>query len=115
MLAAAAAAAPREAVGFLFGEGEGLTLKLVRNHAVGATAFEMDEREVAELFAAEGRAPAALFHSHPTDVAAPSTLDMACAAHWPGLCHVIVSLAYGPRLKCWRIFAGQALPEPVEA
>lgn len=114
MLAAAADTAPREAVGFLFGEGDRLELRLVGNRAEGDAAFEMDEREVAELFAAEGRAPAALFHSHPTDVASPSTLDMACAEHWPGLCHVIVSLAYGPRLKCWRIFAGQALPEPVE-
>jgi proteasome lid subunit RPN8/RPN11 len=132
------AALPREAVGFVFGHREtppdrvrAERLIPLQNIAESNEMFQLDAHEVAEVLAAYPASrtqsasrmqsgprtlpasPLALFHSHPNDIAAPSTLDVRGAAGWTDLLHLILSLKDRPTLRCFRIFDGQVLPERI--
>lgn len=121
LIAAGRAALPGEAVGFLFGEAGRApdaharveSFVPLRNIADSLEAFRLDAAEVAAVLAASKAPPLALFHSHPTDVAAPSTADVRGAEGWTGLLHLILSLRDRPNMRCWRIFDGQVLPEGI--
>lgn len=54
-----------------------------------------------------------VFHSHPTDSAAPSRTDLANVGLWEGRPYLILSRATG-ELAAWRIRAGAAEPLPLE-
>ena len=86
MLAAAAAAYPREACGVLLGEGSRITraVETTNIHPEPATHFEIDPQALidAHRAARSGDGPQVIgyFHSHPAGPPAPSATDRACAA-----------------------------------
>lgn len=113
MTAAARAALPREAVGLVFGShDDAREFHPLSNVADEETSFRIDDAEF--LAATAGRSPLAFFHSHPTDLAVPSTLDIAGATAWPAARHLIFAFRPEETLRCWRIFDGQVMPEPIE-
>lgn len=101
--------APLEAVGVLFDADDFVVL---RNAAESAVRFAICAEEFENLV--RGRDPVAFFHTHPTDLPAPSTLDFEGAKDWPHVNHLILALNPKPVLRCWRLFDGQAMPEPIE-
>jgi proteasome lid subunit RPN8/RPN11 len=121
LFAAGNAALPGEAVGFVFGgprdavcaDARAERYVPLRNIADSPEAFRLDAEEVAAVLAASTTPPLALFHSHPTDLPAPSTADVRGAEGWTDLLHLILSLRDRPNIRCWRIFDGQVLPEGV--
>ncbi len=113
MIAAARSARPREAVGIIAGNNpDPLRFIPLLNLAAEEGSFRIDEAEFARL--ARSVRIQAFFHSHPTDIAAPSTLDIAGARDWPDALHFIYAFQPEECLKCWRIFDGQVMPEPIE-
>lgn len=103
------AALPREATGVLFGHDQFVPL---RNVSPDPFSFAIDPDEFEHVVA--DRVPTAFFHTHPTDIAAPSVKDQDGASEWPEVRHLILSLKDRPELRCWRIFEGQVMPEPLE-
>lgn len=123
LIAAGRAALPREAVGLIFPSTDVIEngtasfhaghLHLLENLSESHESFRLDPVEFASVIARYARPPLALFHSHPTDIAAPSTADVHGADGWTRLLHLILSLRDDPKLACWRIFDGQVLPEEI--
>lgn len=106
---------PREAAAILWGSaGEASSWTPMANVASRDHAFQM-EPAAFECALASSAAPLLAFaHSHPTEPAIPSGADLAGAADWTRVLHLIVSFEHGrPRARAWRLFDGQALPEPV--
>ncbi|WP_109807077.1 Mov34/MPN/PAD-1 family protein [Sphingosinithalassobacter portus] len=104
--AAAAAAAPHEACGLLFGRGDAITAwKPAENVAVTPeTHFEIDPAALFAAIRAEragGPPLIGYWHSHPNGDAAPSPTDAAMAAP-DGKLWVIVARGAA---TCWRAVA----------
>ncbi len=109
---AAAAAAPREACGLLFGAGDQVTeYQVVENVSKNPeTRFEIDPAVLFAALRAERAGGAAIlgyWHSHPSGDAHPSVTDLAMAAA-DGKVWLI---AAGTRLTAWR--AGDGGLEPL--
>lgn len=115
----ARASAPAEMCGLLIapvGHEFPLRFEPLTNVAADAGRFyETDPGEMLALYREmdrRGEDPIAIVHSHTATPAVPSGVDVATASQ-PGLRYVIVSLA-PEEIRCWRIDAGTAEPEPVE-
>lgn len=106
---------PRESAAILWGgEGVAAAWTPVTNVAHHDHEFRMDPAEFECALASSTSPLLAFAHSHPTEPAIPSGADLAGAADWTRVLHLIVSFEHGhPRARAWRLFDGQALPEPV--
>jgi len=87
---------PLEACGILAGlEGQVRRLYAVENRLQSPVAYEMEpSRQLQAMLALEdaGLQMLAIYHSHPAGPQTPSPTDVA-QAYYPGVAHVIVSLA----------------------
>jgi [CysO sulfur-carrier protein]-S-L-cysteine hydrolase len=124
IVAHARAVAPVEACGLIAGTapvaagGTPTAWHPVANRRRSELRFEMDPDEVGRLllaFEARGEVIWAIVHSHVQSAAVPSPSDVAGAAWWPGVLHVLVSLegAGEPRLRAWRIEDGSSAEVPL--
>ena len=111
IVAHALADAPRECCGLIAGKvGEATRLHRLSNLEPGTDFYRVDD---AELYALTRRLDAAgedvwaIYHSHPTSPAEPSTSDIELAA-WPDAVYLICSLAIpgNPALRGFRIVDG---------
>ncbi|HLO02413.1 MAG TPA: M67 family metallopeptidase [Symbiobacteriaceae bacterium] len=88
---------PYEACGILTGRGNRiLTAWATENARRSTTAFEVEpSHQVQALNGARKRGESllAIYHSHPTAVAYPSTSDIRMGIHWPEAARVILSLS----------------------
>jgi len=91
---------PLEACGILAGlEGQVRRLYAVENRLQSPVAYEMEpSRQLQAMLALEdaGLQMLAIYHSHPAGPQTPSPTDVA-QAYYPGVAHVIVSLAQSRR------------------
>ncbi|RMH56192.1 MAG: hypothetical protein D6679_09685 [Candidatus Hydrogenedentota bacterium] len=108
--------APREAVALLWGHGETITaVRILTNISKEEGVFELDEEEVeGAVREYQNLTLLGFFHSHPTDIPAPSVQDIDGAEGTRIPFHVILSLKPRPCFRCWRIFGGQVYPERVD-
>ncbi|MGA2285886.1 MAG: M67 family metallopeptidase [Dehalococcoidia bacterium] len=117
--------APNECCGILAGK-DGRVFRLYRavNAEHSPYRFDIDARERHRIHAdvqAAGWQFLAIYHSHPAGQARPSTADIALARVtaagenadlWPGVVHLIVSLADDlPVLRAFRLDGGAAVEE----
>lgn len=115
MISESERAVPREAVGLIFGNsGRANRFVGLTNVSMDDNRFSLEESEVSRVLSGEPEDPIGFFHSHPTDISAPSVEDILGAEAWPECRHFILSLRENKKLTCWTIFDGQALPDPVE-
>jgi proteasome lid subunit RPN8/RPN11 len=88
---------PYEACGILTGRGDRvLTAWATTNARRSQTAFEVEpsHQELAlDGGRRRGETLLAIYHSHPTAAAYPSTSDIRMGVHWPEAARVIISLA----------------------
>lgn len=113
MVDASRAALPNEAVGFLFGERSSPDRFIALEPSSEPGRFSVTGEQIEELIRREGRPAVAFFHSHPQDIAHPSTWDIDGARSHPDLVHLILALTPSPDLRAWLIFDGQVIPESV--
>lgn len=119
MVSTALAERPREACGLLAGAAGRVEavvpLPNVSGDPLRFRAEPVARRAAIDAIAAAGRVWIGDWHSHVDDVAAPSTADLAAAAHGPaGFVHLILSLhAPTPRLAAYRFFGGRDIPVEV--
>jgi len=113
--------APNECCGILAGkEGRILELHRAVNAEHSPYRFEIDNARLRRIHAeveAAGWQFLAIYHSHAAGEARPSPADLALARGegadlWPGVVHLIVSLASDPpSLRAFRLDGGAALEE----
>lgn len=88
---------PFEACGILTGRGGRiLTAWATENARHSTTAFEVEsshQEQALDGARKKGESLLAIYHSHPTAVAYPSTSDIRMGIHWPEAARVILSLA----------------------
>lgn len=87
---------PYEACGIMTGKGNRiLTAWATENVRRSATAFEVEsshQEQALEGARRRGESLLAIYHSHPTATAYPSTSDIRMGVHWPEAARVILSL-----------------------
>lgn len=88
---------PYEACGILTGRGDRiLTAWATENARRSTTAFEVESSHQGQALDGarkRGESLLAIYHSHPTALAYPSTSDIRMGIHWPEAARVILSLA----------------------
>lgn len=119
MLTHARACYPREACGVLVGQDDAVQRHYAaRNVAAGNEQFHLDPAEQQAIFAEMARQRwklLAIYHSHPTQDAAPSRTDLRLAAY-PQALFLIISLADWdhPAIRGYRLHDGQAWEVPLK-
>lgn len=103
--------APYEACGILAGRGIGVTVAYrMTNAERSSVSYIMDSGEqfrVMKEMRAENLSMLAIYHSHPSSPAYPSSKDVSLAFYEDAL-YIIVSLAEEePVVKCFRISNGE--------
>ncbi len=99
---------PEEGCGFLVGREERVERFVPAENALGSrTAYSVEPRFLFELFRelrASGESLVAIYHSHPSGEAAPSSRDIA-EAYYPDSAHLIVSLQdeSQPAVRAFRV------------
>ncbi|MGA2320609.1 MAG: M67 family metallopeptidase [Solirubrobacteraceae bacterium] len=94
------------------GEARAVRVLRARNLHASPLRFEIDPKELLELWTAieaEGSELGGIYHSHVRSSPYPSQTDVAFAANWPGVEWIIVGLASGeePELRSYLIDAGR--------
>lgn len=110
----AQAARPLEGCGLLIGHDRSVNRFVPVTNKLGSpTAYEMDPAELISALRAlreSGESLLAIYHSHPTGVAMPSSRDVE-RAYYPEAAHIIVSLASpeSPVVRGFRIVDARAI------
>ena len=113
LIAHATALLPEEACGLLAGcDGRATRFYPVENVRHSPVEYEMEPRALVQSMLsieAQGLELLAIYHSHPTGPAFPSTTDLA-QAYYPDQAYVILSLndRARPELRAFRIQDGHA-------
>jgi proteasome lid subunit RPN8/RPN11 len=109
---------PHEGCGLMAGkDGRVLRIYNVDNRLASAYAYEMEPQQQLEAMLdleEQGWDLLAIFHSHPSGPAAPSTVDLS-TAYYPEAVYVIVSFVNPDRpvSKAFRLGAGRAEEIPL--
>jgi len=104
----AQAEAPNEACGLLaFRDGVAERYLPAENELASPYRFKLKPRDPDDFFLEDEGFEVAVFHSHPTDSAAPSRTDLANIGLWERQPYFILALPTG-ELRGWRIEAGHA-------
>ncbi len=102
--------APNEVCGFLPGRGDRVTrVRPMTNLEPTPVSYLMDPKEQLEVFNdmdSEGEELTAIYHSHPHSRPWPSKKDIDMA-FYPDSLYLIISLAEGVEVRCFRIAGGQ--------
>jgi [CysO sulfur-carrier protein]-S-L-cysteine hydrolase len=109
-----------EVCGLVAVAGEGVATRVYRARNVHASPmkFEIDPKELLELYNAiedEGYELGAIYHSHVRSPSYPSQTDVNFAASWPGVEWIIVGLSAGaePEVRSYLIDGGAIEEVPI--
>jgi proteasome lid subunit RPN8/RPN11 len=104
----AEAEAPNEACGLLaFRDGVAERYLPAENEAASPYRFQLKPGSPQDFFLEDEGYDLAVFHSHPTDRAAPSRTDVENIGQWEGRLYLILSRPSG-ELRAWRISGSRA-------